>query len=53
MALTPNTEIRLLSVPFEIDNKNQLTFSNLTAQTNYFTSLSTNIFLYIKSNCQV
>lgn len=39
MAVTPNTQIRLLSVPFEIDNKNQLTFNNITAQTNYFTSL--------------
>lgn len=39
MAITPNTQIRLLSVPFEIDNKNQLTFNNITAQTNYFTSL--------------
>lgn len=39
MAITPNTQIRLLSVPFEIDNRNQLTFQNLNAQTNYFTSL--------------
>ena len=39
MAITPNTQIRLLSVPFEIDNRNQLTFSNINAQTNYFTSL--------------
>lgn len=38
--ITPNSEIRLLKVPFEIDNRNQLTFSNLTAQTNYFLGLS-------------
>lgn len=37
--ITPNTNIRLLKVPFEIARKNQLTFTNLTAQTNYFLSL--------------
>lgn len=37
--ITPNTDIRLLKVPFEIARKNQLTFANLTAQTNYFLSL--------------
>ena len=39
MAITPNTQIRLLSVPFEIDNRNQLTFLNKESQTNYFTGL--------------
>lgn len=39
MAVTPQTEIRLLNVPFEIDNKNQLTFSSLEEQTNYFINL--------------
>lgn len=39
MAITPQTNIRLLHVPFELDNKNQLTFSNIEAQTNYFLSL--------------
>lgn len=39
MAVTPNTNIRLLKTPFEIDNKNQLTFSNVNAQRNYFLSL--------------
>jgi len=39
MAITPQTDIRLLKVPFELDNKNQLTFANKTAQTNYFLSL--------------
>lgn len=37
--ITPNTNIRLLKVPFEIARKNQLTFASLTAQTNYFLSL--------------
>lgn len=36
MAITPQTDIRLLKVPFELDNKNQLTFANIQAQTNYF-----------------
>lgn len=39
MAISPNTQIRLLKVPFEIDNKNQLTFSQINEQTDYFTSL--------------
>lgn len=39
MAITPQTNIRLLKVPFEIDNKNQLTFQNKDAQTNYFENL--------------
>lgn len=40
MVITPQTEIRLLKVPFTIDNKNQLTFASKTGQTSYFTSLS-------------
>ena len=32
------TDIRLVKVPLEIDNKNQLTFSSKTAQYNYFNS---------------
>lgn len=39
MAITPNTDIRLLKTPFEIDNRNQLTFTNVGAQTSYFLSL--------------
>ena len=38
MAVTPDTIIKLLKVPIEIDNDNQLTFSNATAQYNYFNS---------------
>lgn len=39
MAVTPQTDIRLLKTPFEIDNKNQLTFSSASAQSTYFLSL--------------
>lgn len=38
-AITPNSEIRLLKCPIEEDNMNQITFSNATAQYNYFNSL--------------
>ncbi len=49
MALTPDTDIRLLKVPIELDNKNQLTFANTTAQENYFLGLND----YIEYNsCQ-
>ena len=37
--ITPNTDLYLLKVPLEIDSVNQLTFSNATAQFNYFNSL--------------
>ena len=37
--ITPQTEIRLVKVPFELDNRNQLTFANEEAQRNYFLSL--------------
>lgn len=39
MAITPNTNLRLLKCPIEADNKNQINFSNATAQYNYFNSL--------------
>lgn len=39
MAVTPNTRIRLLKSPIELDNLNQLTFANEEAQRNYFLSL--------------
>lgn len=39
MAITPDTDIRILKVPLSIDNKNQLTFENLQAQETYFKSL--------------
>lgn len=40
MAIQPQTDLRLLKVPFTIDNKNQLTFANKNAQTTYFLGLS-------------
>lgn len=39
MAVTPQTIIKLLKVPIELDNKNQLTFSNQNTQFNYFNDL--------------
>lgn len=39
MTVTPNTTLRLLKSPIELDNLNQLTFANKEAQTNYFLSL--------------
>lgn len=37
--ITPNTDIYILKCPLSISNKNQITFANLEAQTNYFLSL--------------
>lgn len=37
--ITPTTDVYLLKVPLEINDNNQLTFSNATAQHNYFNSL--------------
>lgn len=39
MAITPNTDIRIIKVPLSIDNKNQITFSSKQAQEDYFKSL--------------
>ena len=39
MVITPNTTIKFVNVPIEIDNKNQLTFASTTAQLNYFNSV--------------
>lgn len=38
--ITPNTDIILLKVPLEMDEQNQLTFANATAQYNYFNGLT-------------
>lgn len=38
--VTPDTDIILLKVPLEIDEKNQLTFASATAQYNYFYGLT-------------
>lgn len=37
--IAPNSEIYLLKCPIELDNENQLSFSNATTQHNYFNSL--------------
>ena len=37
--VTPQTNIRLIKSPLTLDNKNQLTFTDATAQYNYFSSL--------------
>lgn len=39
MAITPETNIKLIKCPLTLSNKNQLTFSNKTTQYNYFNSL--------------
>lgn len=39
-AITPNSDLILLKVPLEIDDNNQLTFANATAQYNYFNGLT-------------
>ena len=44
MAFTPQGKVILLQVPLEIDNKNQLDFSNTTEQYNYFISKQVNNF---------
>lgn len=39
MAISPQTELKLLKVPILMNNKNQITFANKEAQYNYFNSL--------------
>lgn len=39
MVVTPNSRIRLLKTPIELDERNQLSFTNTTTQANYFLSL--------------
>lgn len=39
-AITPQTDVYLLKVPLEIDNENQLTFADATAQYTYFNGLT-------------
>ena len=38
--VTPESDVILLKVPLEMDEKNQLTFANTTAQYNYFYGLT-------------
>ena len=37
--IAPNSEIYLIKCPIELDNLNQLSFANATAQHNYFNGL--------------
>ena len=39
MVIAPQTNVRLLKSPLELDNKNQITFSSKNTQYNYFNSL--------------
>ena len=39
MVITPNTDLYLVKVPLEINDDNQLTFANASAQYTYFSSL--------------
>ena len=51
--ITPQSDVYLLKVPLEIDNENQLTFANATAQYNYFSSLPSvgfDDFTYIRKD---
>lgn len=43
-AITPETDVILLKVPLEMDEKNQLTFTNATDQFNYFYGLNKRVF---------
>ena len=40
MAVTPDTEIRLIKSNLDLDENNQINFSNATAQYNYFNNLT-------------
>ena len=51
--ITPQSDVYLIKVPLEIDNNNQLTFANATAQYTYFSSLpkiSYDDFTYIRKD---
>ena len=53
MVVVPDSEIRILKTPFEMNNTNQLTFSSATSQYNYFNSLPKTIYdglTYIRQN---
>lgn len=39
MAISPSTDLYLIKLPIELNDENQLTFSNATAQANYFLGL--------------
>ena len=39
MVITPNSKVKLIKNPLKLDSNNEITFTNATAQYNYFTSL--------------
>ena len=43
MAVTPDTNLTLIKLPIELDANNQLTFTDATAQHNYFDSITGNL----------
>jgi hypothetical protein len=56
MNLTPSSVVRLLKVPLQKDNKNQLTFANEAAQTAYFTGRTQFIytdFTYVRKEAVI
>lgn len=56
MNLTPSSVVRLLNVPLQKDNKNQLTFANEAAQTAYFTNRTQFIytdFTYVRKEAVI
>lgn len=51
--IIPNTNIKLLQCPIEIDNENQLNFANKESQYNYFNSLpkiESDNYSYVRQN---
>lgn len=40
MVITPNSKVKLLKCPLKLDQNNEMTFTNATAQFNYFNSLT-------------
>lgn len=53
-AITPSSDLRLLRVPIELDEKNQIDFNNVQAQTAYFLGISNYVeeenFTYIRQD---
>ena len=53
-AITPSSDLRLLRVPIELDEKNQIDFNNVQAQTTYFLAIPNYIeeenFTYIRQD---
>ena len=53
-AITPSSDLRLLRVPIELDEKNQIDFNNVQAQTTYFLAIPNYVeeenFTYIRQD---